>query len=303
MHGDHTWGLLGVIASNLIGNDSPTPLTIYGPPGIADWTIKALRGTGTAYPHNLLNFVELGGRDGLQPDNAGIYTVLDREDFMIRAMHIKHTTPCLGYVFEEKTKRGTIKMTELEKLGVKRGPSMRQIQSQWQQETITLPGVLDESTGEQMAVAREQVMTRPVFGRKIVVLGDTCDPYEIQAIASDPCVLVHECTLPSHMERMAYSRGHSTGTMAAKFAQHVGARSLVLTHFSPRFTDDMLEQERLKVKQYYTSGEVFVGADFDVFDVPVRDDAGEQVTRYKYPFNDTEVNLEEDFPEALTTAL
>lgn len=302
LHGDHVWGILGVIASNLIGNDSPTPLTIYGPPGLIDFTIRALRGSFTSYPPHLLNIVELGGRDGIQADKSGIFTVFEREDFVVRATHIKHTVPCLGYVFEEKTRRGNINVDALSELGVKRGPGMRLIQNQWRSEEITLDGIIDESTGKDKVVARDAIMTPPLLGRKIVVLGDTCDPYDIDKIASDACVLIHECTLPSGMEKTATARGHSTGSMAAKFAQHLGARSLVLTHFSPRFTEDMLENERVKVASIF-KGEVFAGIDFDVFDVPLRTGDSPQTIRYRYPMSEVESDLEKDFPEALTDEL
>lgn len=302
LHGDHVWGLLGVVASNLIGNDSPTPLTIYGPPGLAEFASRALRNTYTSYPQHLLNIIELGGRDGVQPDKSGIFTVFERDDFLVRATHIKHTIPCLGYVFEEKTRRGNLNVDALSELGVKRGPGMRLIQDQWRNEEITLNGITEESTGKDKVVAREVIMSPPLIGRKIVVLGDTCDPYDIDTIASDACVLIHECTLPSGMERTASSRGHSTGSMAAKFAQHINARSLVLTHFSPRFTDDMLENERSKAASIF-KGEVFAGADFDVFDVPLRNGDGALTTRYRYPFNEMEVDFEKDFPEALTAEL
>lgn len=120
LHGDHTWGLLGVIASTLIGNDSPTPLTVYGPAGINEFIFRALRGTYTAFPAHLLHIIELGGREGIQPDGKGVYTVMEKENLIVRAMAIQHTVPCYGYVFEEKPKRGSIKMDELSKLGVKR---------------------------------------------------------------------------------------------------------------------------------------------------------------------------------------
>lgn len=98
-------------------------------------------------------------------------------------------------------------------------------------------------------------------GRKIVILGDTYDPSGIANMACSPDLLVHEATnahLPAidpttkpmdtfeSVEARAKSRGHSTPQMAAAFATRIGARRLVLNHFSPRYpgNDDVSAEAR-----------------------------------------------------------
>lgn len=98
-------------------------------------------------------------------------------------------------------------------------------------------------------------------GRKIVILGDTYNPSAIADIACSPDLLVHEATnahLPGidpatkhtdtfeSIEARAKSRGHSTPQMAAAFATQIGARRLVLNHFSPRYAgnDDVDAEAR-----------------------------------------------------------
>ena len=101
----------------------------------------------------------------------------------------------------------------------------------------------------------------PCPGRKIVILGDTFDPSPIADIASSPDLLIHEATnahLPGidpntkhgdtfeSVEARAKSRGHSTPQMAGAFATRIGARVLVLNHFSPRYpgNDDVDVESR-----------------------------------------------------------
>jgi ribonuclease Z len=317
LHGDHTWGLLGVIASNLIGTDYPTPLTIYGPPGIADFCIRALKSTYTSYPQNLLRFQEIGSdKSNLQNDGFNNYTLVETDKLLIRASAIRHTIPCIGYVFEEKTKRGTLNVDAVKELGFMPGPIYKHIQDQWNKKEISIPiatssvdhvnggrgGVLDEK-GECLIVEREKIISTPLRGRKIVILGDTCDPSGIAEIAKDSCVLVHECTLPSAYGDMAFQRGHSTGTMAAKFAQSISSRTLVLTHFSPRFNNNMINAELRKAQEYF-SGDIYAASDFDVLDIPPRlatiynfnsNNNDTRPTLYKYPFNNF------DLPPSLST--
>ncbi|QRV76980.1 beta-lactamase superfamily protein [Ceratobasidium sp. AG-Ba] len=89
-------------------------------------------------------------------------------------------------------------------------------------------------------------------GRKLVILGDTSDPWAIKDMAMDASLLVHEATnayIPlsidpkspktdteANVKERALKRGHSTPTMAGEFASAIRARRLVLNHFSSRFS-------------------------------------------------------------------
>ena len=70
----------------------------------------------------------------------------------------------------------------------------------------------------------------------MVVSGDTASP-GLLGTAPGPDVLVHEATyLEEHADR-ADAHLHSTAAGAARTAQHLGARSLALTHFSARLSE------------------------------------------------------------------
>jgi ribonuclease Z len=68
-----------------------------------------------------------------------------------------------------------------------------------------------------------------------VILGDTCDPTQISEIAKDCDVISHESTLEDDEQESCIQKGHSTPSMAAKFAKSIGAKKLILTHYSARF--------------------------------------------------------------------
>lgn len=86
---------------------------------------------------------------------------------------------------------------------------------------------------EGRTIRAADVTTKP-HERKIVILGDTCNPSLIVPLAMNADVLVHEATCENNEAVTALKSFHSTSGMAGIFAQKIRAKQLILTHFSPR---------------------------------------------------------------------
>jgi len=184
------------------------------------------------------------------PQVGGVWKDIFVDDLVsVSAGPILHSVPCVGYVVQEAPIPGKIDPKNYI-------PSIRRTQT-----PMSVMSRLQR--GETVELSDGTVLHGPPRrpGRKIVILGDTYNPSAIADIARSPDLLVHEATnahLPGvdpttkyidtfeSVEARAKSRGHSTPQMAAAFATQIGARRLVLNHFSPRYpgNDDVSAEAR-----------------------------------------------------------
>lgn len=82
------------------------------------------------------------------------------------------------------------------------------------------------------------------LGRKVTILGDTCDSSLIGEAARNSDLLIHEATFTQRLRHKAKVAFHSTAKMAGQFAAKIEVKKLVLTHFSSRFEALLRENEK-----------------------------------------------------------
>ena len=271
IEGDHMFGLAPLIAGMLNGlggsaNDTRieestayTPIEIYGPRNLRGVLRTVLLGTYTnllgryvvhelhfpgdtapAYETTGLHPNEVKGRNIMQTSPGLWEHFIDEDGLTVSAGEISHSVPSLGFVIHEKPLPGKLSGAVVERYfqAIKTHGLPRRTLSLIQGgQTVTLP------TGEQL----HPPSPRP--GRKVVVLGDTCDPTNLLPLSQDATVVVHEATnayIPELDKEMSYeslkertvNRGHSTPQMAGEFASACSAKVLLLNHFSARYQDD-----------------------------------------------------------------
>mmetsp|Transcript_28961 Transcript_28961/g.61191 ORF Transcript_28961/g.61191 Transcript_28961/m.61191 type:complete len:504 (-) Transcript_28961:622-2133(-) len=178
------------------------------------------------------------------------------EAWRVHAAPLVHTIESVGYVFAEAPHRGTMDTSTLrdrllaeenklyqQSIGVRNPLQLLGSMQKGQSATIKEGGLLVD-------LDPNDYMSPPTPGRKIVVLGDTCDSRALAGLAANADVIVHEATNAAIEEgeteegvtKLAVSRGHSTPSMAGSFARSCGAKQLVCTHFSSRYKGDESEQ-------------------------------------------------------------
>jgi len=240
-HLDHILGLGGLM-STFLRWEAIDELEIYGGRSTLDRV------------HDLLYGVVLRGNQPPMPltlreIKAG--TFFDTDDFSVTAFPVTHRGPdCLGYVFEEKSRRPFL-AEKANELGVPFGPERRDLV---EGRSVTL------SDGR--IVGPEDVLGPLQRGTKFVVVGDTGRTDNLLEVARDADGLVIESTYLDAEADMAAEFSHLTARQAAELAVKAGVKKLILTHISRRYR----EKDVLAEAQSVFPGAA-VARDFDDFQI------------------------------------
>jgi len=245
MHGDHIFGLPGLLCMiGMTASPSKRPIEIFGPEGLRQWIRTTLKLCHAQIPikyvvHELVlqeekawkraakwNVIEEKHQDELSGNDIicskdGLWHVHEDEKYVVVAGLLKHTIPCWGYVVQERPHAGRFNVERAMEAGVRPGPMYAMLQ---QGRDVTLRDGTVVKSADVVGPQRQ--------GRKVVILGDTSDSRSLLVAARGADVVVHEATVTEHEADFAVDRGHSTASMAGRFARSIDANTLVLTHFS-----------------------------------------------------------------------
>jgi ribonuclease Z len=233
-HVDHWLGLPGLLKT-LDLRDRERPLTVYGPPGLADLAAVIRRVSGrVGYP---LDFVEL------EPGES-----VARDGYALVGFPVRHRGSAYGYALVEEPRPGRFDPELADRLGVRPGPDFGRLQR-----------------GEAVeGVTPEQVMGPLRPGRKLVLSGDTAPCEAVRVAADGADVLVHEATFADEEAERAAKTMHTTAAQAAEIARDAGVKLLALTHLSSRYFGRELREE---ARETFARAEV--PHDFDAIEVPL----------------------------------
>ncbi len=232
MHGDHVFGLPGLLASlGLAG--TCTGIDLYGPDPLRDYLEGVLRTSSTriGYP--------LRSHRVKEAANSGAL-LLDDDDITVRCTKLIHRIPAYAYRVDQKPRAGRFDVEQARALGIPPGPIYA-----------------DLKTGREVVLDDGRIINgaslcgpeRP--GSSVVYCTDTVFSEAAVELAQGADLLIHESTFAHAEAEMAFARQHSTSTMAAQTALAAGVKQLMLTHLSPRYVpgnpvtpDDLLNEAR-----------------------------------------------------------
>ncbi len=219
-HSDHILGLTGLLRTLQLQGRSE-PMHLWGPKNSA----KTLRQCITLGGERLTFPVEV-----TELEEGGSVT---REDYHIQSFPVDHRgTYAVGYALIEKTRLGRFNPDIARSMGIPEGPMWGQIH---RGHPVTL------SDGR--LIEPHQLVGEARRGRRIVLTGDTRPCASTIEAAHDADLLIHEATFADDEVERALETGHSTAREAATVAQMAGARRLILTHISARYTREAPELE------------------------------------------------------------
>jgi ribonuclease Z len=227
MHGDHCYGLPGLLASaGMLGRSEP--LTIVGPPPLRTMIECIMQASELNLPFPLV---------WLTPDDLAHGPLLP--DLAVDATALSHRIPSWAYGFTEAAIERRLDTDKLRADAIPSSALWGEIQ---QGRDVVLP--------DGRAIAATDYLLPPRRARRIVVAGDNDSPGLLAASAQGADVLVHEATYTEEvLQKIGPGPQHSSAMRVAHFAAGAGVRNLVLTHFSPRYQDggplplSLLEEE------------------------------------------------------------
>lgn len=213
LHGDHYFGLIGLLSSMHL-NGRIKPVHIFAPFALKEILDLQFKHSDTHLRYELIyHFVEAD-----QPT-----VILENSDLTIETIILNHRIPCTGFKFTEKKRLRKIVVEKLEAANVpveyyallKRGVD------------LTLPngGVL----------LNVDYTTDSAIPKSYAYCSDTLRDESYFDSIKGCDTLYHEATFLHEMLSRAQETHHTTALQAAEIAIAVGAKKLLLGHFSSRY--------------------------------------------------------------------
>lgn len=218
LHGDHCFGLIGLISSFGMLNRT-ADLYVHGPAGIA-----------ALFEHQLLFFCEnLPFKVIFEEFDTKKHAVIyENRSVEVYAVPLKHRVPCSGFLFREK-------------------PGERHIirdMIDYHQVPIANLNLIkkgaDYITAEGKVIPNDVLTTPADKSVSYAYCSDTAYSEKIIHLISGVDLLYHEATFAESEKSRAKTTMHSTAAQAATIALKANVSRLILGHFSARYNNQQV---------------------------------------------------------------
>jgi ribonuclease Z len=225
-HGDHVAGIVGLLQT-ISSSEEPKNIKLFGPKGSKEYFHHMLKSCAFELRMSV-DIIEI-----IPKDNKPVL-FFENDNYFLEAAKLRHSIPCIGYVFKEKDQR-TINMVKAKKLGLTEGPDIGKLK---RGEAVLL---------KQKTVTADMVSTIKK-GKRIAFVLDTEECAGLNNLARDADVFICEATYDSSLDEKAEEYKHMTAQTVAQIASQENVKKLILTHFSQRYkTIEAIEKDAKKV--------------------------------------------------------
>ena len=215
IHGDHFFGLMGILTSfNL--NYREHPLHIYGYPGIEEIVRTYFKHAQTVLRYELVFHSVVADESRL---------VFENSELTVESIILKHRIPTTGFLFREKMGPRKIIGAKLEQYNI---PIHDIVKIKMGADYIRPDGSI---------IPNSELTSDPVKPRSYAFCTDTSYTETIIEQIRGVDVLYHEATFLDEHRARAAETGHSTTREAATIALKADVGRLIVGHFSARYED------------------------------------------------------------------
>ncbi len=214
MHGDHCYGLPGLLTSFALGGRTE-PLFLHGPTGIKKFIDVIIEVSGAYMPYDL-NIKEY--------DTETCNNIPLTSNLKVTTFPMKHRIPTMGFRFQEIITGYNINPTKIKEYDLSID-EIKAVKSGGNLKRLDL--VIDNS----------DLIISPSNPRSYSYCSDTVYDLELVPYILDSSLLYHETTYLSGLETIAGERFHTTLGQAINIAQRSNIDNMIIGHYSSRYPD------------------------------------------------------------------
>ena len=229
VHGDHCYGLPGLLASASMSGRT-APLTLIAPKAIAILLDAVILTTELHFPF-AIDFVAIEEvLSGSDSDDKISIDLSDQQQLEIDITPLSHRVASYGFGITQTISRRTLSTDKLTADNIAAGELWGKLQ-QGQ----------DVTTDDGRKLFSVDYTDNDRQRTRVVVAGDNDMPERLKAAVIGADLLVHEATythevlLKIKAKNPDFDPMHSSAQLIGRFAQDSGLKNLILTHFSARY--------------------------------------------------------------------
>ncbi|MBX2919276.1 MAG: ribonuclease Z [Ferruginibacter sp.] len=230
LHGDHYFGLIGLLTSMSLLNRNQ-PLHIHAPAPLQELINMQLdfASTQLCFP---LHF------HSLQDEGA----IVSNDKITITCFKVQHRIDCWGFLFKEKKNSRKL---DPERAKIYEIPAAFYEKLQQGHDYVNKKGTI---------VPNEEVTTAGPIPKSYAYCADTIYDESLAEKVKGVDLLYHETTYLKNLQQRATDRYHSTTIQAGSIAKKAGVKKLLIGHFSSKY--ESLDEFLSETKEIFENTEL-----------------------------------------------